>query len=43
MVTNTIYIIERSSKLKSFAYFLTGAWLGIFFANAFNSESQYKE
>ena len=43
MVTNAIYIIERSSKLKNFTYFLAGAWLGIFFANAFNDESRSKE
>lgn len=43
MVTNAIYIIERSSKLKNFSYFLAGMWLGIFVANAFNDESRSKE
>ena len=43
MVTNAIYIIERSSKLKNFSYFLVGMWLGIFVANAFNDESRSKE
>lgn len=43
MVTNAIYIIERSSKLKSVAYFLAGAWLGMFFTNVFYDESRSKE
>lgn len=43
MVTNAIYIIERSSKLKNFSYFLVGTLFGIFVANAFNDESRSKE
>ena len=43
MVTSNIYIIERSSKLKNFSYFLAGMWLGIFVANVFNDESRSKE
>lgn len=43
MVTNAIYIIERSSKLKNLPYFLAGMWIGIFVANAFNDESRSKE
>lgn len=43
MVTNTIYIIERSSKLKNFTYFLAGAWLGMFFTTVFYDESRSKE
>ena len=43
MVTNAIYIIERSSKLKNLSYFLVGTLFGIFVANAFNDESRSKE
>lgn len=43
MVTNAIYIIERSSKLKNFSYFLVGTLFGIFVTNAFNDESRSKE